>query len=101
MAIRRLPVLDGNGALRPDGARVAIYPADVRGRFTQARRVGFVALVALWAALPWIPVGGHPAVLLDIEHRQFFVLGLVFNSQDVFLTFFLLTAMAFALVVVT
>jgi cytochrome c oxidase accessory protein FixG len=101
MAKLRLPVLDGNGALRADGARVAIYPAEVTGRFALARKVVFTLLVALWVALPLVRIGGHPAVHLDIDHRQFFLLGLTFNAQDVALTFFLLTAIGFALVFTT
>src|SRR5690606_30314077 len=54
-----------------------------------------------WAALPWIQVGGHPAVFLDVEKRQFFLFGATFNAQDLWLVFFLLSGFGFGLVYVT
>ncbi len=98
---RRLPLVAAHGSLGTDGHRIAVYPADVSGRFTFARRVVFVVLMAVYAALPWIPVGGHPAVFLDIAHREFFLFGLTFNAQDIWMTVFLLTGAAFGLLVLT
>lgn len=107
--MKRLPVLqpepsrDGpsEGSLGRDGRRRRPYPADVSGRFARARRIAYWLLIALWAALPWIPIHGHPAVFLDVERRQFFLFGATFNAQDVWLVFFLLTGVGFGLVVVT
>lgn len=103
--IRRLPVVDdgamGEGSLGRDGTRRRPYPADVSGRFIRARRLVFAILIAIWAALPWIPVRGHPAVFLDIEKRQFFLFGLTFNAQDAWLLFFLLSGIGFSLVYAT
>jgi len=90
-----------SAALPPDGRRRAIQPADVAGRFAVARKVVFALLIALWVALPWVTMGGHPAVFVDIEQRQFFLLGATFNAQDTWLLFFLLTGVGFALVYAT
>ncbi len=102
---RRLPVLTepppGEGSLGRDGSRRRPYPADVRGRFLRARRVAYVALIGLWAALPWWNVGGHPAVFLDIARRQFFFFGWALNAQDVWLLFFALTGIGFGLIFAT
>jgi len=99
---RSLPVIDEpKSSLATDGKRNFVYPADVEGRFTTARRAVFAALVATYAALPWIPIGGHPAVFLDVERREFYLFGGVFNAQDVWMTVFLLTGAAFGLVVLT
>lgn len=98
--LRQLPVI-GEGSLGRDGKRKRAYPADVSGRFVRARRVVYVALIALWAALPWIPIGGHPAVFLDIERRQFFLFSMTFNAQDVWLMFFALSGVGFGLVCAT
>lgn len=95
-----LPVL-GPGSLGRDGKRLRPYPADVRGRFVTARRIVYYALIALWAALPWIPMGGHPAVFLSIEKRQFFLFGATFNAQDLWLVFFLVSGFGFGLLYVT
>lgn len=100
--VRRLPVVSmGEGSLGRDGRRLRPYPADVTGHFVRARRVVYVLLIAIWIALPWIPVRGHPAVFLDIEKRQFFLFGLTFNAQDVWLMFFALSGVGFGLVYAT
>lgn len=91
----------GQGSLGTDGHRRRPYPADVSGRFVRARRIVYALLIGLWAALPWIPVNGHPAVFLDIEKRQFFLFGLTFNAQDVWLLFFALSGVGFGLVYAT
>ncbi len=91
----------GEGSLGRDGRRKRPYPADVSGRWLRARRAVYAVLIALWAALPWIPIGGHPAVFLDVEKRQFFLFGLTFNAQDAWLLFFALSGVAFGLVYAT
>ena len=111
MSQRRLPVIQssppdehdvmGEGSLGRDGRHRRPYPADVRGRFLTRRRIVYAALIGLWAALPWIPIGGHPAVFLDIDKRQFFLFGLTFNAQDVWLLFFLLSGVGFGLLYAT
>jgi cytochrome c oxidase accessory protein FixG len=98
--LRQLPVIS-EGSLGRDGHRKRPYPADVKGRFVRARRIAYLTLIAIWAALPWIPVGGHPAVFLDIDKRQFFLFGMTFNAQDVWLLFFALSGVGFGLVYAT
>ena len=98
--LHQLRVL-GEGSLGRDGKHKRPYPADVAGRFARARRVVFWALIVLWAALPWIPIGGHPAVFLDVDKRQFFLFGLTFNAQDMWLLFFMLSGVAFGLLYAT
>jgi cytochrome c oxidase accessory protein FixG len=100
MANVHLPVL-GPGSLGRDGKRKRPYPADVQGRFLRARKIAYYALIAVWAALPWIPIGGHPAVFLSVEKRQFFLFGDTFNAQDLWLVFFLLSGFGFGLLYVT
>lgn len=99
--VRRLPVIEPPSSLRQDGSRAFVYTADVHGRFATARRVVFAVLIAVYVALPWIPIGGRPAVFLDVEHREFFLFGETFNAQDVWLVFFLVTGAVFGLVVLT
>jgi cytochrome c oxidase accessory protein FixG len=106
--LKRLPVLapiapaaPGHGSLGTDGRRRSPVPADVRGRFVSARRIVYGGLIVLWAALPWIPIGGHPAVFLDVDRRQFFLFGLTFNAQDAWLLFFALSGVGFGLVYAT
>lgn len=104
MTPRPLPVLNNelqSSALRPDGQRNFVVPADVKGRFHRRRHVLFALLIVLWAILPWLQIGGHPAVFLDIEHRAFYLFGQVFNAQDFWLVFFLASGVGFALIATT
>ena len=99
---RSLPVVDEpKSSLATDGRRRFIYPADVTGRFATARKAVFLLLIAIYAALPWITIGGHPALFLNVERREFYLFGGVFNAQDMWMTVFLFTGAAFGLVVVT
>lgn len=98
---RNSPTRDTLASVRVDGGRVCIHPADVAGRFTTLRRVVAVALIAIYVLLPWIPVRGHPAVFLDVANLRFHFFGLTFAAQDLWLGFFVLTGMAFALFYLT
>lgn len=88
-------------SLNSDGSRTFVQVAEVRGRFDTARRLGFYALIVFWAVLPWLKIGGKPAIFVDVEHRRFFLFGATFNAQDIWLVFFLLTGVAFALLYAT
>lgn len=100
----QLPVLNGRVAessIYADGTRKRIEPAPVHGRFDRARHVVFSVLVAIWVLLPIVPINGHPALFLDVEHRRFFVFGGTFTPQDFWLVFFLATGVGFGLVYAT
>lgn len=96
-----LPVIDRPSSLRSDGQRVKIIPADVKGRFTSARRVLFAVLLVLGVSLPMIRIQGRPAMFLDVPARRFFLFGESYNAQDAWLVFFLLTGLGFSLLVLT
>ncbi len=97
----QLPVVEAQSSLRTDGQRNYVHPADVKGRFVRARYAVFASLIAIWALLPWVQVGGHPAVYLDVDERHFYLFGGTFNAQDFWLVFFLLTGIAITLILVT
>jgi len=104
MKTRSLPVLNSglhSSALRTDGGRTFVVPADVSGRYTRRRTLLFALLLVIYVATPWIEVGGHPAVFLDLEHRSFYLLGATFNAQDVWMAFFLLSGLGFLLILIT
>src|SRR5688572_20246723 len=99
---RHLPVIDETrSSIRSDGSRNHVHPADVRGRFATARNVVFALLIGVYVAIPFLRVGGRPAILLDVAHRRFFLLGATFNAQDTWLAFFALTGLGFGLVCLT
>ncbi len=95
------PSLDSVTTIRADGSRVFLHPADTRGRWTLARRVAAWFLIAVYVLLPWIPVGGHPAVFLDVANRRFHLLGWTVAMQEMWLLFFLITGGGFALFFIT
>lgn len=96
-----LPVIEARSSIRSDGSRATVHPADVRGRFNTGRTVVFAVLLAVYVVIPWLTVGGKPAVLLDVAQRRFFLFGSVFNAQDFWLAFFLLSGIGFGLVALT
>lgn len=95
------PERDSVTTIREDGSRLFLHPADARGWFTTARRLSGWLLIAIYLALPWIPVGGHPAVFLDIAARRFHLFGFTLAFQDVWLMFFGITGLGFALFFIT
>jgi cytochrome c oxidase accessory protein FixG len=98
----KLPVVEEPASsLRSDGSRNYVHPADVKGRFTRLRYTIFSVLIAIYVLLPFIKIGGHPAVFLDIVNRRFYLFGAVFNAQDFWLVFFLLSGVGLTLLIVT
>lgn len=98
---RLRPSLDSVTTIRADGSRPFLYPSETRGRFTTARRWSAFGLIALYLALPWIPINGYPAVFLDLAERRFHLFGITLAAQDLWLLFFLITGFGFALFFVT
>ncbi len=97
----RQPNLDTLTSVNADGSHHFLHPADVSGKYTLWRRVFGLALIAVYVLLPWIPVGGFPAVFLDLAQRRFHFFGLTFLSEDLWIGFFLLTGLGFSLFYVT
>ncbi len=99
---KSLPVIqEPASSLNKDGSRNFVHPADVKGRFTTRRWITFAVLLLIYVALPFIEVGGRPAVFLDVARRRFYLFGAAFNAQDFWLVFFLLSGMALVLFIVT
>ena len=99
---RRLaPTRDSVTTIRADGSRPFLYPADAHGRFTTARRLSAYLLIAIYLLLPWVPVGGHPAVFLDVASRRFHFFGYTLAAQDAWLLFFGVSGLGFALFFIT
>lgn len=101
MSLRPKPIRESVTTIAKDGSRVAPHPADVKGRFTTRRRVVAAALITVYLALPWVPVGGHPAVFLDIAGRRFHLFGHTLGLGDLWLLFFGITGLGFAIYAVT
>tara|TARA_R110000850_G_scaffold20717_42_gene61579 strand:+ start:813 stop:2222 length:1410 start_codon:yes stop_codon:yes gene_type:complete len=84
-------------SINTDGSHNTLHPADVSGKFTFWRRAYGALLLAIYVLLPWIPVGGFPAVFLDLSKRRFHFFGLTFLSEDLWLGFFLLSGLGLVL----
>lgn len=82
-------------SLSADGKRRFMHPVVRKGRFWRIRRGIAAALVLLFFGIPLIPIGGYPAVLLDLSTRRFHVLGATFHPTDNLL----LAAFGFAVIV--
>jgi len=89
--------------LNKDGSRRWLTPHLSPGRFLLWRRVVAYALIVIYNVLPWIPINGKPAILLDLPAREFTFFGATFLPTDtlllmlfmagVFVTVFLVTAL--------
>ncbi|MCA9286597.1 MAG: cytochrome c oxidase accessory protein CcoG [Phycisphaerales bacterium] len=89
--------------LNKDGSRRWLAPRPMRGRFMSARRVVAIVLILVFTAIPYVRIGGHPLVLLDLPARRFTIFGMTFLPTDTlllalfmvsaFVSIFLLTAL--------
>ncbi|HEU4734763.1 MAG TPA: cytochrome c oxidase accessory protein CcoG [Kofleriaceae bacterium] len=68
--------------LNEDGTRNWLRPKLARGRMLKRRRIVAYALIALFIVLPFIQIGGRPALLIDLVTRELSVFGAVFRPSD-------------------
>jgi len=87
--------------INPDGSHYVLHPADVKGRFTSARRLFGILLIAVYVLMPWIPINGAPALFFDVENRRFHIFGLTLLAQDLWVFFFLISGLGFTLFFIT
>lgn len=71
--------------LEHDGSRRWLKPKLNKGAFWQKRRIVAYLLIALYALLPHLSIGGRPMMLLDVVHRRFSILGYMFLPTDTLL----------------
>ncbi len=72
-------------SLSADGTRKFMHPIVHKGRYWKIRLATVYALVAVYFALPLIPIGGFPAVLIDIANRRSHLFGTTFYPTDTIL----------------
>lgn len=89
------------GSMKPDGSRLMLHPADVKGKWMRARRVAFAVLILFYVSAPFIPMGGHPMIHLDIQHRRFYLFGNTFNAQDFWMVLLFALSFVFGLLLLT
>lgn len=81
-----VPVLESPdevlSTLGRDGKRRWLYPTLSVGRFLRSRAVVGWILIALFTLLPWIKIGGKPAIFINLLQREFTFFGLTLYSTD-------------------
>ncbi len=92
------PVLS---TLNRDGSRCTLHPRVSPGRFHAARRAVGYALIALFVSLPYLELGGKPAILLDLLRREFTFFGATFRPADGYILMLFGLTVALAVVLVT
>ena len=93
--------LDRLAIIDDEGRRQKVQPADVHGRFQSLKPFVRWGLIGIFVLLPWIEVGGHPAVLFDLPTRHFYLFGRVLGTGNLPFLFFSLIAVAWGLVFIT
>jgi cytochrome c oxidase accessory protein FixG len=76
--------------LNADGTRRFLRPKVSRGRYWKRRAWAAYLLIALFTLIPYIPINGKPAMLLDVVHRRFTLFGTTFLPTDTMLLMLLL-----------
>ena len=72
-------------AMNRDGTRRWIRPRLAPGRFLSRRRFVAYALIVLFVSLPFLRIGGRPAMLIDVTSAELSLFGMVFRPSDGFL----------------
>ncbi len=72
-------------SIQPDGRRRWIFARQPRGRYTTWRTIVSVFLVGFLVLAPFVKVGGHQFILLNIITREFVLFGVPFWPNDFYL----------------
>jgi len=87
--------------LEADGSRRWLSPRLAKGRFLTARRAFAWLLILIFAVVPYVPVNGHPAMLIDLVGRKLHLLGMTFLPTDTLLLALLLVSFILSIFFVT
>lgn len=87
--------------LEKDGSRRWLTPRLSMGRTWKLRRAAAYILIGIFAGVPFVRVGGKPAVLLDVARREFTLLGYTFLPRDTMLLALLLVTWILSIFLVT
>ena len=80
------------------GSRIWVYPTKPKGRLYNTRSIVAYFLLAFFFIAPFLKLGGHPLILLNILERHFILFGLIFKPQDFYI--FVLIALSLLIFVV-
>jgi cytochrome c oxidase accessory protein FixG len=83
------------------GHRKTIIPAEIKGFWNRRKSIIQTILLFIFLALPWIKIGGHQAVLLDLPGRHFVFFGLEFFAHDAPVLFLILFSFFISILLIT
>jgi cytochrome c oxidase accessory protein FixG len=87
--------------LNEDGSRRWLRPQPSHGTWWRRRRAVAWLLMAVFLALPYVMIGGRPAVLLDLPRREFLLFGAHFLATDTVLFMLLMISTLIGIFLVT
>lgn len=87
--------------LNADGSRHLIRPKLAPGRFLTRRQIVGYALIVLFATLPFVKIGGKPALMINLIARELNVFGMTFRPSDGFLLMLLGLSIVWTVFLVT
>ncbi len=76
---------DSLGIVSRQGKRSWVYPRKPSGPLYRARTAVGVLLLAILFGTPFLKVGGHPVMLLNVVDRKFILFGAVFGPHDFYI----------------
>ena len=84
---------------RPEiaGVRQWIYAARIKGKYQSIHRASGILLHAILFITPWLSLGGHPMLRLDLPGRRLYALGQIFTPSDTIFLVLIGLFLAFAL----
>lgn len=83
---------DSLATVTQEGKRKWVFPKKPSGKFYTARSILSVFLLTFLFGAPFIKIGGHPLLLLNVVERHFVIFGIPFGPHDLHL--FALTMIA-------
>jgi len=95
------PVRERVTTIGDRGSRIWLYPINFKGIWLQRRRMVAYILTVIYFIIPWIHIGGQPAVLLDLRHRKMALFGLTLWPQDTLIFWFFMVGLGLSLFMVT
>ena len=83
------------------GARAYLYPEDVKGKWKDRRSLIYWFLILLYLVFPWFYINGKPALMIDLAHREFTLLGSTLHGVEPILMFLVLISGLFFIAFMT
>jgi len=84
-----------------NGHRVYLYPEEVKGFWKTRRQYFYWFLILFYLVLPWIYIEGKPAILINLNDREFTFLGFTLHGVEPILFFLTIISGLFFIAFIT